>query len=89
MGEAEHVHVDLVGEDDVAPPGHPAIAIIEAVDRGVVLVVAADRGQQQRARLRFFGVRVDEELRLAARRVPDPVARADGQAEAAGRTRVR
>jgi hypothetical protein len=40
-------HVHLVHEDDPAYTEHAAIAVIERIDPGVVLVIAANRRQPQ------------------------------------------
>ena len=47
--EAERGDVVGVHEHDAAAAGEPAVAVVEAVDRGVELVVAAQRLQQQAA----------------------------------------
>ena len=47
--EAEPGDVVGVHDDDAAAAGQPAVAVVEAVDRGVELVVAAQRLQQQAA----------------------------------------
>jgi hypothetical protein len=86
MVQAQHVQIDLIGKNDVAPPGYPAIAVVQTIDRRIILIMTADCGEQKRAGLRRFGMGMGDELRLAAGRVPDALAGTDGQAEAAGFT---
>ena len=78
----------LADEQHVAPPEHAAVAVVEAVDGRVVLVMAAQRGQLQHIRpghRRVLRQPVEgDELRLAGFGVPDPLGRAQRQTEAAG-----
>lgn len=62
----------LVDEHNVTPASHAAIAVVEPVDRGVVLVVAADRRQNKAADVLvviLIRARESEEMRLAVRGV--------------------
>ena len=80
-------------QQHVPPSLDPAHPVAEAVDGGVELVVAAHgdepipvRGVAEARRAEAGGNR---ELRLAARRIPDPLARRVAAVEAAGRPQPR
>ncbi len=83
-------HIFRIHENHTPFAVHPAIAIVHAVDRGVVLVMRAERLQDEQAatiaralKLRLFRQCAAEELRLASGRVPLTLARGISQIEAA------
>src|SRR5690606_31745572 len=92
---------DVVGMDEqyAAFAEYATVAVVEAVDGGVVLVVRAGGGEREHrpGAVRAAGA-VDgvvggdfrgDAVRPAAGRVPDAVARGVGQAEAAGHAHAR
>ena len=72
-------HVVCVHKDDHSAAKDPAVAIIEAVDRRVVLIVAADCCELQRRGILKLGVFrhacANEEVCSSSRRVPFPSSR--------------
>jgi hypothetical protein len=67
----------LVHEDDSSPAVNPAVAIIEAVDRSVELIVAPHRHQQELARLEAV-LRDRGHGELGSLRLGNPAALAGG-----------
>ncbi len=87
MAQPARLQVVLVHEDDVAPAADAAIAIVEAVDGRIVLIVAADGGEHQRFGLPGARIAVEarehDEVGLAVRRQPLALGGGDVEAEAA------
>ncbi len=86
--ETEPVEIGATDEAHAPVTAHAAVAVVETVDRRVVLVVAAQRGQVQQVartlrRLRVVARdRMDEEARAPVDRAPFSFARAVAQVEA-------
>src|SRR3546814_7675128 len=47
--QAEILEILCIGEDHIPSAGHAAVAVVQAIDRRIILVVAADRGEKQRS----------------------------------------
>src|ERR1700677_1219113 len=88
MLEPELAEIFFVHEDDIAASGDAAIPVAERIDGGVVLVVAANGRECERAGplCRTGGMRPGNELGLAGGRVPASLRRPQGQAKAAAMT---
>ncbi len=87
MAQAQRRQIVRVGEHHVAAAGDAAIAVVEAVDGGIVLIMAANGGEGERAvaaPVILVDAGEEQELRLAVRGLPFARRGADGQAEAAG-----
>ena len=87
LGEPQPRQLRRADEQHVAPPDDAAIAVVERVDGGVVLIVGAQRRQPEDPRdvRAVLGETIgDHEVGLGGRRLPDALLRAVGELEPAG-----
>jgi len=81
------LHVGFIHEHDHAAAEHAPIAVVETVNRCIVLVVASQCREPEHCRVRDWGVFVDpmkdQKIGAAGGGVPDPLAWRSGQVKAA------
>jgi hypothetical protein len=86
LRDAAGPHVGFIHKYDHAPTKHPAIAVVESVDRCVVLIVTAQCREPKHCRIGhraiLFNPRENQKIGAAGCSIPNPLAWWSGQMEA-------